>query len=125
MVKTIVKEFFILLLLSAVVILLLAIIFYDYLPMNSEKVIPQKIAYEIPEEINEELKNATEDEKQQIIVTYEINDVGTIKYEKGKSNPFALNPTSGTNITVDSGSNNNSNTSTPSTGTLFESPNYK
>ena len=53
MFKSIVKEVSIILLLCIAIILILAILFYDYIPSN--KVVPNKIAYNTPENVTEEI----------------------------------------------------------------------
>ena len=54
MIKTVIKEIFVTLLLCIAIVLLLGIIFYDYNPIN--KVVPNKIAYSVPEDIRNELE---------------------------------------------------------------------
>ena len=95
MLKTILKETGIVILLLVVVTLLLAILFYDYIPSN--KIVPVKIqAYDVPEEIEQELEEAIPTE-QNIVSTYYIDSMDlnlyedTNEYDKGKPNPFAQN----------------------------------
>lgn len=47
MIKSILKEIIIVLLLCAIILFVLGILFYDYNPIN--KVVPNKIAYSVPE----------------------------------------------------------------------------
>ena len=54
MFKTIIKEIIITLLLCIAILLVLSILFYDYNPIN--KVVPNKIAYSVPENIKNELE---------------------------------------------------------------------
>jgi len=110
MAKTIIKEIGIVILLLVAVALLLAIVFYDYIPNN--KTIPVKIqAYEVPEDIKQELGNSISDE-QNIVRTYYIDSTdldlyeATNDYDKGKANPFAYY---GTEEEQDSNNTNNSN----------------
>ena len=53
MVKSIIKEIIIMLLLCVAILLILGVLFYDYIPSN--KVVPGKIAYSTPENIQEEV----------------------------------------------------------------------
>lgn len=95
MIKTIIKEMAIVLLLIIAIILLLAIVLYDYMPTS--KITPAKVvAYEMTNEIKEEIANSTVAEAENIVKTYVITstDLGTYesndRYEKGKDNPFAI-----------------------------------
>lgn len=118
MAKTIIKEIGIVILLLIAVALLLAIVFYDYIPNN--KTVPIKIqAYNIPEDIEQELKNSISGE-QNIVRTYYIDSSdldlyeSTNDYDKGKANPFADYTTNtaenSTNSTSNNGNKTNSNT---------------
>lgn len=119
MTKTIIKEFFIVLLMIVAIGLLLAFVFYDYIPLN--KTVPVKVkAYEMPQEIEDEIgKNAIADE-QTIVKTYTIESTDLSLYESnkdydaGKYNPFALDNVGETsaNIGNTSTSNSTSNTNT-------------
>lgn len=122
MTKTIFKEIGIVLMLLIAVALLLAIIFYDYVPNN--KIVPAKIqAYEMSNDIQEELKESVSGE-QNIVVTRYIDNAdldayeATNDYNKGKANPFADytektpsnttgNNTANNNTTNTVGNNNN------------------
>lgn len=93
MTKTIIKEIGIVLLLLVAVAMLLIIVFYDYIPMN--KIVPVRMqAYNIPEDIRQELAETTLGE-QNIVRTYYIDSSdldlyeSTNDYNKGKANPFA------------------------------------
>lgn len=115
MVKTIIKEMVITLLLCIAILLVLSILFYDYNPIN--KVVPNKIAYSIPENI----KNELEEENLQNTLTVE-NRVYTIEgadlniykksnsYNPSKVNPFASTTSENTNVT-NSGNTIKNNTS--------------
>ena len=117
MAKKVIKEIGLVLLLLIAIILVFTIIFYDYIPNN--KTVPVKIqAYNIPEDIQNELKESfTEGEN--IVKTYYIDDTdlnsyeSTKDYDKGKANPFADYSTENTqnNENNNSSNNNNSNNS--------------
>lgn len=120
--KTIIKEIGIVLLLLLAVSLLLAIVFYDYIPNN--KTVPVKIqAYDVPEDIKEELSEAGLNE-QNIVRTYYIDSTdldlyeSTNNYDKGKANPFAdYTTTSSTNTTNSAGNTNSNNNNSANNGT--------
>lgn len=115
MIKTIIKEIIITLLLCIAILLVLSVLFYDYNPIN--KVVPNKIAYSIPEDI----KNELEEENIQNTLTVE-NRVYTIEgsdlniykksnsYNPSKVNPFASTPSEDTNITTSGNTVNNNTT---------------
>ncbi len=91
--KTILKELMIVILLIIAIGLLLTIIFYQYIPNN--KTVPIKMqAYELPDDVKTELRDAGVEE-QNIIKTYLIDDSdlnvyeSTKDYNKGKPNPFS------------------------------------
>ena len=119
MTKNFFKETGIVIMLIITVVLLLGIIFYEYIPNN--KVVPIKIqAYELPEDIQQELKNSISGE-QNIVRTFYIDSSDldvyetTKEYNKGKANPFAdysisTTTTSNTSSST-SGATNNSNSS--------------
>ena len=118
MFKTIIKEAGIIILLIIAIALVLTILFYDYIP--SKKVVPIKIqAYNIPDDIKEELKDSIKDE-QNIVRTYYIDNAdldlyeSTNDYDKGKANPFAeyTATTENTNNTTNTNSTNNTNNNT-------------
>lgn len=111
--KTIIKEIGIVLLLLLAVTLLLAIVFYDYIPNN--KTVPVKIqAYDVPEDIKEELSEAGLNE-QNVVKTFYIDSTdldlyeSTNDYDKGKANPFADYTTTSSTNTTNSAVNTNSN----------------
>lgn len=129
MVKTVFKEIIIILLLCIAILLILSILFYDYNPLN--KVVPNKIAYTVPDDIKDELQeeniqnNLTVENK---IYTVEGSDLNIYKksnsYVPGKANPFASSvtdepaETNTTENTTGTKNNNNSNTNTSTnTGT--------
>ena len=127
MFKTIIKEIAIMLLLCIAIVLVLGMVFYKSNPLS--KMVPETVAYEIPNEIKDELKQ--EDNEEEILVTYRIDEEDlevyqtNKSYNPGKANPFA-SPSSGNNTsnntnTTDKG--NTTNTNKPgsnSTGELFE-----
>ena len=69
MVKSIIKEIIIMLLLCVAILLILGVLFYDYIPSN--KVVPSKIAYSTPENIQEEI-NEEVIEANKTKITYEV-----------------------------------------------------
>lgn len=95
MAKTVFKEIIITLLLCIAIILVLGVIFYDYNPLN--KVIPSKIAYTAPEEVQNELQDneITDvlDSSMNIVYSIEAKDLNVYKksnsYVSGKLNPFS------------------------------------
>ncbi len=95
MAKSILKEIIITLLLCIAILLILGIIFYDYNPLS--KIVPNKVAYETPEEIRNEIE---EKEVKDILeggvnIVYSIDgldlniDSKNNSYVSGKLNPFA------------------------------------
>lgn len=147
MIKTVLKETFIMLMLCAVIALILAVFFYDYIPIN--KVVPEPIAYSMPEElteVKEELQNSITNANEKVVMTYEIDEADlagykqTKTYDAGKANPFeayseetATEQTEDNNNSTNTTENNSSGTATTSenktnsnsTGTLFEKGNTK
>ena len=138
MVKSIIKEIIIMLLLCVAILLILGVLFYDYIPSN--KVVPSKIAYSTPENIQEEIQEEII-ETNKTKITYEVTDADLNIYKQsnsyvpGKRDPFSIedtkteeNTTSGqTSTTTD---NNNeemqeeiiettTNSDPNSTGTFF------
>lgn len=150
MAKTVIKEVIIMLLLLIAILLVFGLLFYDYIPTN--KMVPNKVAYSVPENIKEELSTSFTDEAQNVIVTYELDDTDLNMYQKsqsyksGKPNPFGVaeveQPATGTNsnnggTTNSGGTNNNQGASTDgskstntangsnSTGTFFDNGSNK
>lgn len=102
MTKTIIREIIITLLMCIVILLILAIVFYDYNPLN--KVIPNKIAYSTPNEIQAEISqgNVTSVLDDSFNIVYSIEDADLQKYKKsnryvpGKEHPFTgIEPAAG------------------------------
>lgn len=105
MIKSILKETVIVLLLCIAIVFVLSILFYDYNPIN--KVVPNKIAYSVPENIRNELEeeniqNALSVENK--VYTIDGSDLNRYKksnsYNPSKENPFASTPSEDTNITT-------------------------
>ena len=129
MVKSIIKEIIIMLLLCVAILLILGVLFYDYIPSN--KVVPSKIAYSTPENIQEEI-NEEVIEANKTKITYEVTDADLNIYKQsnsyvpGKRDPFSMEETQPTgNATGGTSTNNeetvetNTNSDPNSTGTFF------
>lgn len=129
MVKSIIKEIIIMLLLCVAILLILGVLFYDYIPSN--KVIPGKIAYSTPENIQEEV-NEEVIEANKTKITYEVTDADLNIYKQsnsyvpGKRDPFSMESTQTTGNSTGGTTNNNeeivetnTNSDPNSTGTFF------
>ena len=129
MVKSIIKEIIIMLLLCVAILLILGVLFYDYIPSN--KVVPSKIAYSTPENIQEEIEEEVI-EANKTKITYEVTDADLNIYKQsnsyvpGKRDPFSVEETQPTeNATGGTATNNeetvetNTNSDPNSTGTFF------
>lgn len=115
MIKKIIKEICIALLLLCVILLGMGILFYDFMPLNVT--IPSTpTAYEISEDVKNELELSMDTQTQNIIKTYQI-DASDLKlyektndYNKGKANPFeelpTTTPVSGNNQVITNGTGN-------------------
>ncbi len=129
MAKSIVKELIIVLLLCLAIIIVLGILLYEYVPMA--KTLPNQVSYTTPQDAKEELAEASEVDKSQVVMTYEVNSADLNNYKKvqkykpGKANPFSSyeQSTSGTNTTengssgsTDSGNSNSGSSSNTTTG---------
>lgn len=122
MIKTIIKESMIVLLLCIAILFVLSILFYDYNPLN--KVVPNKIAYTVPENIRNELEEEilentlTVDNK---VYTVEGSDLNIYKrsnsYNPSKENPFASTANGDSNVTNNTTANTNNNTNRTNTQT--------
>ena len=117
MVKSVFKEILITILLCVAIILILSILFYDYNPIN--KVIPNKIAYSVPDNIKNELEekdimNTLSIENK--VYTIDSSDLNLYKksdsYATGNDNPFATASTSTSTATSTSTSTSVVNTNT-------------
>lgn len=116
MIKTIFKEIMIVLLLCVAILFVLSVLFYDYNPIN--KVVPNKIAYSVPENIRNELEEENVQNTISIdskVYTIEGSDLNIYKksksYNPSKENPFATTSAGNANVT------NNTNTNTSNNGT--------
>lgn len=117
--KNIIKEVIIILLLLIAIILLAGIVFYDYNPTS--KIVPAIEQYEVPQNIEEELKNTVDENQTELVITYNVDESDLKKYEKskdyvkGKVNPFADtsettdNNINANNITTNGNINTNTN----------------
>ncbi len=123
MAKTIFKEIIITLLLCIAILLILSIIFYEYNPLN--KIVPSKIAYETPENIQNELEeNEVKDVFEggvNIVYSIDGSDLNIYRksnsYVPGKANPFATTEATDTTASgnTTSGGKNNGSSNTGST----------
>lgn len=105
MFKSILKEIIIILLLCTVILFILSILFYDYNPLN--KVVPNKIAYSVPENIRNELQEDSMQEDLTIenkVYKIEGSDLNIYKkshsYNPSKENPFASTQNGSTNTNI-------------------------
>lgn len=119
MIKTVFKEIIIILLLCLAILLILSVLFYDYNPIS--KVVPNKIAYTVPENIKNDLEEENTIEEITVenkVYTIEGSDLNIYKksksYNPGKANPFSTTTEDDTN-TVEN-TNGNAGT-TPVTNT--------
>ena len=127
MAKNVIKEIIIILLLCLAIILVLGILLYEYVPMT--KTIPNPVSYTVPEGVEEELNDASDevllsfDNNSEQIDSTELNNYERINnYQPGKANPFSpyeqQTSTSGENTTTGNSSTGGSSSSTTnSTGT--------
>lgn len=126
MAKNVIREIIIILLLCLAIILVLGILLYEYVPMT--KTIPNPVSYTVPEGVEEELQDTSDDvllsfnnESEEIDST-ELNNYERINnYQPGKANPFSsyqeVTSTSGENTTSSNSSTGGSTSSgTSSTG---------
>ena len=121
------------LLLCTCVILVFGITFYDYIPLS--KVVPQKVSYEVPEEIKEDLEiNVETDEITTQTITYSVDAYDLSQYqssgrlEEGKPNPFSSYIESTDNSTILEGnttSSINGTTGGNSNGTYYPNTSTK
>ena len=127
MVKSIIKEIIIMLLLCVAILLILGVLFYDYIPSN--KVVPGKIAYSTPEniqeEVNEEVIEANKTKDFDIDADLNIYKQSN-SYVPGKRDPFSMESTQATGNSTGGTTNNNgeivetnTNSDPNSTGTFF------
>ena len=124
------KEFAIYILIIALIVLVFGILFYEQLPSN--KLIPVKDDYALPENLENVLEDTLSTEEQsEILVTYTVEESDLDKYEDsdqynpGKIDPFAdysvdVNNTNNNTGTTGNGSGNSSNTNGVGGGQLTE-----
>lgn len=121
MAKNVIKELIIILLLCLAIILILGILLYEYVPMT--KTIPNPVSYTVPEGVEEELNDVSDqvllsfDNSSEEIDSTELNNYERINnYQPGKADPFSSyeqsTSTSGENTTT-----SNSSTAGNSSGT--------
>lgn len=129
MIKTIIKEAFIILLLLIAIVLIFSILFYEYIPTN--KTIPSKLSYQLPEEIANEMQEAKVEEVNSVNVIYQI-DESELKtsqkansYKPGRINPFASITTANSNTTGNNTVGNNTTGNNNTTGTYFNNAGSK
>ena len=99
MIKNILKEVVIVLLLCMAILLILSIMFYDYNPIT--KVVPNKIAYNTPDDIAEIIQEEgvnTNIETEKRVYTIDGSDLNIYQrsqtYDPSKENPFVSAPVS-------------------------------
>ena len=120
MVKNIIKEIIILLLMILAIILVMGVLLYDYVPNN--KIIPEKVSYTTPENVNTELESGSDVDTSEVIVSYQIDATDLKNYKKtkdyvaGKSNPFASTSTNG-NVATDGNTTTSGNITSENTNT--------
>lgn len=123
MIKTILREMMIVLLLCIAILFVLSILFYDYNPIS--KVVPNKIAYVVPENIRNELKEENVQNTISIenkVYTVEGSDLNIYKksnsYNPSKENPFATTVNGNSNVV-----NNTSKVNNTASGTNTQTKN--
>lgn len=112
--KNIFKEFFLLMLILTAITLVFLIILYGYSP--TKKIVPNKISYQTPENINAEIQSVADTETSTpLTITYELDEtqINNSKkagsYNSGKQNPFAKPEVEEGQNTEDSGNTNENN----------------
>lgn len=121
MIKNIFKEIIIILLLITVILVILSVLLYDYNPSN--KVLPNKKEYTVPDNIKQELQEANEKDEtigvEGKVYTVEGTDLNRYKksntYNPSKQNPYA-NTITGANATLPDGNGNSGSGSTSNNG---------
>lgn len=125
MIKTVFKEIIITLLLCIAILLILGVIFYDYNPLN--KIVPNKIAYSTPEEIENDIKETEVKDVLEggvnIVYSIDGSDLNIYKrsnsYVSGKANPFAsIAEDTNTNVSENTQAPNGKNTTTQKNNTI-------
>lgn len=126
MIKAIIKEMIIMIILLIAIILGLGVLLYDYIP--SSKIVPTVLQYETPNNISEELSEKLIDEKEEVIITYQVDSKDLNIYEKtkdynaGNPNPFSYYTTG---VTPDNNNNNSDTQNSTNDGTFFENKGTK
>ncbi|MCI8361850.1 MAG: hypothetical protein HFJ41_01635 [Clostridia bacterium] len=135
MVKSVLKEIIITLVLCIAILLILGIIFYDYNPLS--KIVPNKVAYETPEEVKNEIEESEVKDVLEggINIVYSIDgldlniDKKNNSYVPGKVDPFAEvseEPVTNTNGKPNSGNvTTNTNKNPDSTGKFLNNTGRK
>ena len=121
MAKNVIKEIIIILLLCLAIILVLGVLLYEYVPMT--KTIPNPVSYTVPEGVEEELQDTSDDvlmsfaNSSEQIDSTELNNYERINnYQPGKADPFSsyqeqtTSSTNGENTTTGNSSTGNSST---------------
>lgn len=109
------REILIYILLIALIVLIFGIIFYEQLPSN--KIVPGKVEYSVPEKLEEELQQTLEaEDEQEVLITYTIEEDDLDRYEEAdKYNPGKVDPFSdyseGTGNSGDNSNGGNNNSS--------------
>ena len=124
--KNVIKEICIGILAFISVMLLLAIIFYDYVPIN--KIIPNKVAYTVPDNVKAELnEDVTIQNSQPQKITYSVTSSDLQQYQSatvyqpGNPNPFQAYSTGNSNAIVD-GTPSSTSAVTSNTGIQYYYP---
>ena len=99
MIKNILKEVIIVLILCIAILLILSVMFYDYNPIT--KVVPNKVAYNTPDDIAEIIQEETLNtmvETEKRVYTIDGSDLNIYQrsqtYDPSKENPFVSSPVS-------------------------------
>ena len=91
MVKSIFKNVFMLLLLIIIILLVFGIFFYNIIPSN--KIVPEKVQYALPEQLQQELEATLEEDEKNVLVTYVVKESDMNKYEADKNyKPGKIDP---------------------------------
>ena len=95
MTKIIIKEIIIIFIIGIAIFLVQGILLYEYIPKD-KKAIKVVEAYELPNDVSQELEHTIENEStQKIVKTYSVNSKDlkgfekSNDYNKGKINPFS------------------------------------
>lgn len=95
--KNFIKEMVIFVLIIIALILIVAIFMYSYSPTG--KLIPNKVSYQTPENIKEEISSSDIEKTTPVTITYELdetqinNSKKSGSYNSGKQNPFVKEAT--------------------------------